>query len=84
MILFAGWCDLVVCGDYLSDVELPTWSDKPLYRKTLDRLRGLVAKAEVVIPGHGSPLTREMATRILDEDIAYLDAGTLPEGRFPA
>lgn len=84
MILLARWCGLLVCGDYLSDVELPTWSDKRLYRATLDRLRGLVADAEVVVPGHGAPMPRDEALRILDEDIDYLDSGTVPKGRFPA
>jgi glyoxylase-like metal-dependent hydrolase (beta-lactamase superfamily II) len=84
MILFARWCGVLVAGDYLSDVELPTWADKPLYRKTLDRLRGLVADADVVVPGHGAPLTRDTALEILGEDIDYLDAGTVPKGRFTA
>lgn len=82
MILFARWCGVLIPGDYLSDVELPMWTDKPLYRKTLDRLRGLVEDAEVVVPGHGAPMPRERALQILDEDIAYLDAGTVPKGRF--
>ena len=82
MILFARWCSVLVCGDYLSDVELPTWTDKALYRGTLERLRGLVADAAVVVPGHGAPMTPDVATRVLDEDIAYLDEGTVPKGRF--
>jgi glyoxylase-like metal-dependent hydrolase (beta-lactamase superfamily II) len=82
MILFARWCGVLVCGDYLSDVELPTWSDKGLYRKTLDRLRGLVEEADVIVPGHGAPLTREAAMRVLDEDVAYLSDETKPSGRF--
>lgn len=82
MILFARWCGVLVCGDYLSDVELPTWSDKALYTSTLERLRGLVADAEVVVPGHGAPLSRDEALRILDEDVGYLDTGSLPKGRF--
>jgi glyoxylase-like metal-dependent hydrolase (beta-lactamase superfamily II) len=82
MILFARWSGVLVCGDYLSDIELPTWSDKALYRKTLDRLRPLVSEAEVVIPGHGAPMARDAALRVLDEDIAYLDDGTVPKGRF--
>jgi glyoxylase-like metal-dependent hydrolase (beta-lactamase superfamily II) len=82
MILFAPWCRVLVCGDYLSDVELPTWTDKALYRATLERLRRLVAASEVVVPGHGSPLTREVAWRVLDEDVAYLDTGAIPGGRF--
>jgi glyoxylase-like metal-dependent hydrolase (beta-lactamase superfamily II) len=82
MMLLARWCGVLVCGDYLSDVELPTWTDKALYRKTLDRLRGLVGEAEVVVPGHGSPMPREAALRVLEEDVAYLDDGTVPKGRF--
>jgi glyoxylase-like metal-dependent hydrolase (beta-lactamase superfamily II) len=82
MILFARWCGLLVCGDYVSDVELPTWTDKALYRKTLDRLRSLVSEAETVVPGHGTPMSRDTALRVLDEDIAYLDEGTTPPGRF--
>jgi glyoxylase-like metal-dependent hydrolase (beta-lactamase superfamily II) len=82
MILFARWCGVLICGDYLSDVELPTWTDKDLYRKTLDRLRPLVEAATVVVPGHGSPMPPDEALRVLDEDIAYLDAGTAPKGRF--
>ena len=82
MILFARWCGVLVCGDYLSDVELPTWTDKALYRATLERLRPLVAAAQVVVPGHGSPLTRQVAERVLDEDVAYLDRGAIPAGRF--
>jgi glyoxylase-like metal-dependent hydrolase (beta-lactamase superfamily II) len=82
MILFARWCGVLIVGDYLSDVELPTWDDKPLYRATLERLRGLVADADVVVPGHGAPLTRDQALRVLEEDVAYLDIGAVPEGRF--
>jgi glyoxylase-like metal-dependent hydrolase (beta-lactamase superfamily II) len=82
MILFARWCGILIVGDYLSDVELPTWDDKPLYNATLDRLRGLVADADVVVPGHGAPLTRDSALRLLEEDVAYLDVGSVPEGRF--
>src|SRR6476660_4053084 len=68
MILFARWCGVLVCGDYLSDVELPTWTDKDLYRKTLDRLRPLVEAAEAVIPGHGAPMPPDEALHVLDED----------------
>lgn len=84
MILFARWCGVLACGDYLSDVELPTWTDKPLYRATLERLRPLVAEATAVVPGHGSPMSRDAALRVLEEDVAYLDRGTSPTGRFPA
>jgi glyoxylase-like metal-dependent hydrolase (beta-lactamase superfamily II) len=82
MAIFARWCGVLVCGDYLSDVELPTWTDKALYRATLERLRSLAEDAEAVVPGHGSPLTREEALRVLEEDLAYLDDGTVPDGRY--
>ena len=82
MAIFARWCGALVCGDYLSDVETPTWTDKSLYRATLERLRPIVGEADVVIPGHGSPARSDDALRILEEDIRYLDEGRIPEGRF--
>jgi hypothetical protein len=72
---------VLVCGDYLSDVEIPTFGDRELYGMTLERLRPLVEAAEMVVPGHGSPLTRDVALRILEEDLAYLAGGALPRGR---
>jgi glyoxylase-like metal-dependent hydrolase (beta-lactamase superfamily II) len=81
MALFARWCGVLVCGDYLSDVEIPTYGDSELYRLTLERLRPLVEAAETVVPGHGSPLSSENALRILEEDLVYLADGKLPEGR---
>jgi glyoxylase-like metal-dependent hydrolase (beta-lactamase superfamily II) len=85
---FAG---VLVCGDYLSDVEIPMVSSLPDYRDTLARLRPLVERVETVVPGHGSPHGRETALRILDEDLAYLDAlergderARLPSGRDTA
>jgi glyoxylase-like metal-dependent hydrolase (beta-lactamase superfamily II) len=81
MAVFARWCGVLACGDYLSDVEIPTYGDKELYRLTLERLRPLVEVAEAIVPGHGSPLTRDDALRILEEDLAYLASGTLPSGR---
>lgn len=68
---------VLVCGDYLSDVEIPSLGSGgsvPEYRATLARLRQLVEAAETVVPGHGSPRHREAALRILDEDLDYLDA----------
>jgi glyoxylase-like metal-dependent hydrolase (beta-lactamase superfamily II) len=82
MALFAPWCGVLICGDYLSDVEKPAWTDKELYRATLERLRALVERAEVVIPGHGSPQTSDQAMRVLAEDTAFLDEGKEPAGRF--
>ena len=74
---FARWAGVLVCGDYLSDFEIPMIApggSLDAYRATLARLAPLVEEANVVVPGHGSPHPRATALRILDEDIAYLDA----------
>ena len=68
---------MLVCGDYLSDVELPTLGEGgslDSYRATLAGLAPLLERAQVAVPGHGSPQDRHAALRILDEDLAYLDA----------
>jgi glyoxylase-like metal-dependent hydrolase (beta-lactamase superfamily II) len=67
--------ELLICGDYLSDVEIPMVEDSLAgYRATLARLAPLVDTVETVVPGHGSPHSRDVALRILDEDVDYLDA----------
>jgi len=91
MAVFAPWLGVLVCGDYLSDVEVPMLNEGGSvaeYRATLARLAPLVAQAETVVPGHGSPSVRERALELLDEDLAYLDAleagdekPRLPQGR---
>jgi glyoxylase-like metal-dependent hydrolase (beta-lactamase superfamily II) len=85
------WLGVLACGDYLSPVEIPMISaggSLDAYLATLGRLRPLAEAAEVVIPGHGSPLSPAEATRILREDAAYLEAlradgaaAPLPDGR---
>jgi glyoxylase-like metal-dependent hydrolase (beta-lactamase superfamily II) len=92
--LFAPWCGVLACGDYLSDVEIPGLGEGgalDAYRATLARLAPLVERAETVVPGHGSPLPRDDALRVLDEDVEYLDAlergeerPALPDGRDSA
>ena len=87
----ASFAGVLVCGDYLSDVEIPTISPGGSledYRATLARLGALVEGAETVVPGHGSPHDRDTALRILEEDVEYLDAlergeerPRIPEGR---
>lgn len=65
----------LLAGDMLSDVELPLPldpDDLPAYLAALDRLAPLAARADVVVPGHGSPGTD--AARRLDADRRYLDA----------
>jgi glyoxylase-like metal-dependent hydrolase (beta-lactamase superfamily II) len=88
------WCKVLICGDYLSPVELPGISpggSPDVYRETLDRLHGLVAQAEFVVPGHGAPISGERAQAVLAEDRAYVDAlardpddAALPAGRRDA
>ncbi len=89
MAVLAPWLGVLCVGDYLSDVEIPWINEDGSvedYRATLARLAPLVERAEVVVPGHGSPHTPERALEILDEDVGYLDAlergeERLPEGR---
>jgi glyoxylase-like metal-dependent hydrolase (beta-lactamase superfamily II) len=81
--VFAG---VLVCGDYLSDVEIPMLSPGGSlddYRATLARIAPLVEAAETVVPGHGAPHDRETALRILDEDLEYLDALEREEMQLP-
>jgi glyoxylase-like metal-dependent hydrolase (beta-lactamase superfamily II) len=88
---FARWAGVLVCGDYVSDFEIPMIApggSLDAYRGTLARLAPLAEEANVVVPGHGSPHPRDTALRILDEDVAYLDAleqgdpsTPLPKGR---
>jgi glyoxylase-like metal-dependent hydrolase (beta-lactamase superfamily II) len=71
------WARVLVCGDYLSPVEIPMLSaggSLGAYRATLHRLRPLVAQAEWVIPGHGAPQASERALEILRQDDEYLAA----------
>ena len=86
------WAEVLICGDYLSPVEIPMISTEQggaleAYRETLFRFSPLVNRAATVIPGHGAPVPGERALEILAEDLAYLDAlraggeVTLPDGR---
>jgi glyoxylase-like metal-dependent hydrolase (beta-lactamase superfamily II) len=73
------WAHVLVCGDYLSPVEIPMISAESggtlaAYRATLARLSGFVSQAEWVVPGHGAPLSRVRADQVLREDDAYLAA----------
>ncbi len=91
MAVWIGWASVLVAGDYLSCVEIPTIDrgGRPeAYLDTLERLRPLVALAAHVIPGHGAVLDSERAGATLDEDVAYLHAlreqgaaAALPAGR---
>jgi glyoxylase-like metal-dependent hydrolase (beta-lactamase superfamily II) len=85
---------VLMCGDYLSPVEIPMVSEGGAvidYIDTLERLSPLVDAATTVVPGHGEPISGPDARRIRDEDIAYLRAletdgaqAPLPAGRRTA
>jgi glyoxylase-like metal-dependent hydrolase (beta-lactamase superfamily II) len=86
------WAEVLICGDYLSPVEIPmitagNGGSLDAYRETLFRLSPLVDSATTVVPGHGAPLTNQRALEILAEDLAYLNAlgsgddAALPDGR---
>jgi glyoxylase-like metal-dependent hydrolase (beta-lactamase superfamily II) len=85
------WLEVLICGDYLSPVEIPWISpggSVGAYLATLERLRPLAQQAAAVVPGHGRPLDRDGALRVLDQDVAYLralasegSAAQLPPGR---
>ncbi len=89
MAVWIPWARVLVSGDYLSDVEIPglrrpeAWLRSAgyppqgaldEYLATLERLRPLVEAAEHVVPGHGTVLDREAALRVLEQDVAYLQA----------
>jgi glyoxylase-like metal-dependent hydrolase (beta-lactamase superfamily II) len=91
MAVWAPWAGVLCVGDYLSPVEIPMLSpggSLEAYLATLARLRPLVEAAETIVPGHGGPLGRDAALRILEEDERYLEAlrergakAPLPDGR---
>ena len=91
MAIVVPWARVLVAGDYLSKLELPTLNDGgdlDAYLATLERLRPLVARCEHVVPGHGPVLDGPGALSVLDEDVAYLHAlrrdggaAQLPAGR---
>ena len=88
---YIPWLGVLVCGDYLSPVEIPWISpggSVEAYLATLERLRALVEHAETVVPGHGRPLSSQEALGVLAEDVSYLHAlagqgadAPLPPGR---
>ncbi|GAB2625364.1 MBL fold metallo-hydrolase [Pseudactinotalea suaedae] len=65
---------VLLAGDMLSDVELPLPfgpDDLPSYLAGLEVLAPYVARAAVLVPGHGTPTTAPLAR--LDADRRYLD-----------
>jgi glyoxylase-like metal-dependent hydrolase (beta-lactamase superfamily II) len=75
MAVLVPWAGVLVAGDYLSAVEIPTLGpggDASAYLDTLGLFRALLARAERVVPGHGPLLERADAERVLDEDAGYV------------
>ena len=84
MAVWIGWARVLVCGDYLSPVEVPMLSEggsRDAYIATLRRLEPLVAGASYVVPGHGAVLDGTRAAAILREDLNYL--AKLPDAELP-
>jgi len=84
MAVWMPWAKVLVCGDYLSPVEIPSLSpggSRSAYLATLRRLGPLVEAAEAVVPGHGAVLDGVRAAAILREDVAYLEG--LPDAALP-
>jgi glyoxylase-like metal-dependent hydrolase (beta-lactamase superfamily II) len=77
LAIWVPWARVLLCGDYLSPVEIPWLSERgsaTAYLATLRRLAPLVERAAHVVPGHGAVLDAERAAAILAEDVAYLEA----------
>lgn len=91
MAIWIPWARVLVAGDYLSDLEIPTFNEGNRvddYLATLERLRPLLHSAAHVVPGHGRVLDAARALVVLEQDRAYvralreLGAGAqLPPGR---
>jgi glyoxylase-like metal-dependent hydrolase (beta-lactamase superfamily II) len=82
MAIWIPWARVLVCGDYLSPVEIPAVGfSVDAYLATLARLEPWVEEAAHVVPGHGGPIDGVRAAAILREDRAYLEA--LPDAALP-
>jgi glyoxylase-like metal-dependent hydrolase (beta-lactamase superfamily II) len=87
MAVWVPWAGVLVCGDYLSPVEIPWLSehggDRDAYLATLQRLAPYVEQATWVLPGHGRPIDTQRAQSILREDVAYVSALPDPDAQLP-
>ncbi|HTR89590.1 MAG TPA: MBL fold metallo-hydrolase [Solirubrobacteraceae bacterium] len=91
MAVLIPWAKVLVPGDYLSSLEIPSLGDDgtvAAYLSTLERLAGLLSRVEHVVPGHGPVMDAQRAREILAQDRAYLHAllehgarAELPPGR---
>ena len=70
---------VLVVGDYLSPVEIPSVHPDAgigAYLATLARLEPVIDAVDWVVPGHGWPLTRARARNLLAADRDYLERVT--------
>ena len=77
MAIAIPWAGVLVVGDYLSAIEIPTLQGEGslvAYRATLERLRPLLAGATHVVPGHGPHSDGARALELLEQDLDYLAA----------
>ncbi len=75
MAIWIPWAKVLVCGDYLSPVEIPTpEASLDGYLATLARLEPLVEQARHVVVGHGGAIDGRAARALLREDGDYLEA----------
>ncbi len=74
MAVWIPWARVLVCGDYLSPVEIPTVAAPDAYLATLTRLEPLLSAAEWIVAGHGGAVDSERAAALLAEDRAYVEA----------
>lgn len=82
MAVWVPWARVLICGDYLSPVEIPMVGGGVAdYLATLLRFEEVVERADWVVPGHGAPLSGERALAILREDRAYVSG--LPDAPLP-
>ncbi len=82
MAVWVPWASVLICGDYLSPVEIPIVEGSiDGYLATLARLEPLVEAAAWVVPGHGEVLEGVRAAAILREDRAYVEGLRADPGR---
>jgi glyoxylase-like metal-dependent hydrolase (beta-lactamase superfamily II) len=84
MAIWAPWARVLITGDYVSPVEIPSFGDqgsRNAYLATLGRLQPYVEQADWVVPGHGTPIDAQRALAIMREDVVYLQA--LPDENAP-
>jgi glyoxylase-like metal-dependent hydrolase (beta-lactamase superfamily II) len=76
MAVWIPWARVLVAGDYVSPVEIPTLNagdTVDAYLATLGRLRSVLQETEHVVPGHGPVTDADRALGVLEEDVVYLN-----------